>query len=272
MKEIDKFLDEGKKLFKEEEYVRAIEKFAMILGKRDDELARQYLGRCYFRMEKYDIACQHFSEIRDNSTGEYRDYAEAMLATIDAIRGNYERAISILKSLPRKPWYQINLSIAYWKLYEIKKEESLLKEIEEILDRLKKDDLNKSLLEKGFHLKALVYQAYQDYQQAEEYYQKALELVENKGERGRILTDYESLKSTKQGKKNHNLQLDREVLEALLVQRDWNLRKFSKKLDLEYSHIYQILHNNKSVDNKFIAKMLKFCQREGLNFDNFVSL
>ena len=190
---IGKRLKEGKKFFEEGRYVEAIEKFSYVLGMEDNDIARQYLGRCYYRLDKYQMAYNHFEYLSKNSSAEMRDYGTSMVASVEILWGNYGKAIKILKALPKNTNNTINLAIVYWKKYKTENDEFSIREAMRLLDKLDIHNIDEYFVKKMYHLKALIYQAQKEHRLAKGYYKRALKLAANDVEEGRILNDYSSL-------------------------------------------------------------------------------
>lgn len=183
---------QGIQLFEIGDYEEAIEAFAMILGRGEDLLARQYLGRCYYRIDKYESAYRHFSELL-KADGELRDYGCSMIAAIDIIRGKYDKAIKALRDLPKNTNNLVNLSMLYWKKYQAKREEHLLFESLKILNKIDVTSVAPVFIKRIFHQKAVIFQAQKEFCLAERFYLDAIPLAENDPAKGQIINDYASL-------------------------------------------------------------------------------
>lgn len=190
---IRKRLKEGKNFFEEGNYIEAIEKFAMVIGTARNDQARQYLARCFYRLEKYEKAYDHFLYLADHATGEMKDYAVSMIATIEEMHGNIDKAIKILRDLPKSTKNLINLSIMYWKKYKAENSDYSVREAMSLLDQVQFEDINDSLKKRVFHLRALIYQTQNEHRLAKGFYKRAIKLADNDVAEGRILNDYASL-------------------------------------------------------------------------------
>lgn len=190
----EELLNIGIELFEKTEYVEAIEAFATILGREKNDLAHQYIARCFYRLEKYEAAYRHFEILATHAEGKMKDYGASMMATIEEMRGNIGKAIKILRSLPNNPTNTVNLAIMYWKEYKIKKGEHSIREAMKLLDNITSANIPDIFVQRINHLKALFNQAQKEYKLAEKYYLNALLLSEtNPMDRGSILNDYSSL-------------------------------------------------------------------------------
>lgn len=188
---VKKKIKEGIELFKKCDFYQAIESFAMVLGHKENDSARRYLARCYFRIGNYQAAYKHF-DILSNSE-EFKDYAISMIATIKAIQGNYGEAIKILKKLPQTTHNLINLSIMYWQKYKVEKTEWFLLEAKRILNSI---DLPTT--PKTFHWSihtnlGIITQTLKEYSAAESHYKKALKSTDNPIHQGKALNEYGNL-------------------------------------------------------------------------------
>lgn len=190
----EELLNKGIDLFEKKEYIEAIEAFATILGRDKSDLAHQYIARCFYRLDKYDVAYRHFEYLANHAEGKLKDYGSCMMATIEEMRGNIGKAIKILRSLPNNPTNTVNLAIMYWKEYKTKKGEHSIREAMKLLDNIACTEIPDVFVERINHLKALFNQAQKEYKLAEKFYLNALILSEsNPLDRGSILNDYSSL-------------------------------------------------------------------------------
>lgn len=275
---IQKHLKKGDELFKKGDYIPAIEQYSIVLGIKEIDRARQYLARCYYRLGDYEIAYDHFKELRHNSEGELQEYAASMIAAIEGLRGNYDEAIRVLEKL-HGVRNLINLCIMKWKKYKENNDKRLLVEIITSLDGIDQTELDKLpkiydiyAKQQIHHLKALIHQADKDYTLSENHYQEALKLT-NKTEmgRGNLLDDYQALKLEKDDKTDKDLlRLDYTSLDKFLRKKGWNLSKLADKMELDYSQIYQMIDNQEELNKGFIAGLIKLCRKEGVNVSNFL--
>lgn len=186
-------MERGIQLFDERKYIEAIEVFATMIALTNDDLARQYLARCYFRLELYEVAYRHYQYISEHCTEKHQSYGISMVAAIEGIRGNYGRSIELYNMLPTTKNNVINLSIVYWKKFKEALEEKYLRAALENLDRIDLEGLEEHFLRRIYHIRALIYQAQKQYDVADKYYQQAMELAEGGLRKGQILNDYASL-------------------------------------------------------------------------------
>lgn len=179
-------------LFDQGSYPEAIEVFSRIIDE-DTLLARQYLARCYYRMLQYESAYVHFSYLVEHGEGKTRDYGASMVAAIEMMWGNYGNAIKQLRLLPENPQNLINLALAFWKKYQTQKEEFSIRESMRLLRKINLDTVSPLVKHTVFHLMALIYQAQKDYNLADSFYKKAIEMDVPLLNLGMALNDYASL-------------------------------------------------------------------------------
>ncbi len=182
----------GVKLFDTGNYIEAIEIFSIIMSESGSLLARQYLARCYYRLERYEAAYKHYEYLSRHGENNMKDYSLSMIATIEEMWGNIDKAIKIMRSLPSNTRNLINLAIMYWKKYKIVKEEFSIREAMKILNRIDVDKVSNGSIERINHLRALFCQVQKEYNLSETYFKRALELSDRE-EKGKILNDYASL-------------------------------------------------------------------------------
>ncbi|MCK4257537.1 MAG: helix-turn-helix domain-containing protein [Halanaerobiales bacterium] len=68
------------------------------------------------------------------------------------------------------------------------------------------------------------------------------------------------------------MRLNREKTEQFLNSRGWSEVMFARKLDLDYSYVYRVMRGERGVGKKFLAGLIKLCEKEGLNFREFIFL
>lgn len=66
--------------------------------------------------------------------------------------------------------------------------------------------------------------------------------------------------------------LNLEKTQNLLEERGWSEVMFARKLNLDYSYVYRVLRGQRGVGKKFLKGLLKLCERESLNFKEFIFL
>lgn len=52
--------------------------------------------------------------------------------------------------------------------------------------------------------------------------------------------------------------------------KGWSEGMFAHKLDVDYTYIYRVMRGERGIGKKLILGLMKFCEREGLNFADFV--
>lgn len=186
-------LAQGKQLYQSAKYLEAIEIFSALLSIQDHVEARMYLAACHYRLENYEVAYKHLTNTFDRAEDEQKEIIASMLVAIDIIWGNHNKAIKMLKKLPKSIPNQINLCLLYWKKFKSEKDECSIREALNILNQIDASSANHHSLQKVYHLKGLFYQAQQLYNLAETNYKTALEYTTNDTEKGSILNDYASL-------------------------------------------------------------------------------
>lgn len=182
----------GEELFNEGKYIEAIAVFS-ILAEQGDLLARQYLARCYFRLDMYDPAYKEFSLLAESEDDEMRDYGTSMVAFLEMTRGNYSAAIKKFRALPEKPRNLLNLAIVYWKKYQVHKDEVSIWEALRVLKKIPLDSVSIRRKQHYYHINALIRQALKEYNTAESFYQRALDIFVTPLDNATILNDYASL-------------------------------------------------------------------------------
>jgi predicted transcriptional regulator len=68
------------------------------------------------------------------------------------------------------------------------------------------------------------------------------------------------------------MRLNRELTEKFLHDRGWSEVMFARKLNLDYSYVYRVMRGERGVGKKFLTGLMKLCDREGLNFKDFIFL
>lgn len=68
------------------------------------------------------------------------------------------------------------------------------------------------------------------------------------------------------------MNLNRERTEKYLRDRGWSEVMFARMLDLDYSYVYRVMRGERGVGKKFIGSLMRLCEREGLDFKDFVIL
>ncbi|MCK4257766.1 MAG: hypothetical protein KAX49_02245 [Halanaerobiales bacterium] len=184
---IKRKIEEGIELFNLSKYVHAIEKFSMVLGSFEYGLARQYLGRCYFRLEKYEQAYNHFNKLLEDK--RYRDYGLSMLATIYAIWGHYKEALKEIKKIPPKPSNLIKQLYILYYIHKHTKRDSTLSDATQIMRKITRMEMSKSLKRKFYLASGMVWQAQKENSLAESQFLKALQLAVTDLDKAKILNE-----------------------------------------------------------------------------------
>lgn len=184
-------IDEGIAHFEAGMYIEAIEVFSRLLGEKEDDYVRQYLARCFFRLEKYEIASKHFTVLL--SSTRYHDYATSMLATINIIWGNYNEALRRIRSLPPKPSNTvIHLYILYY-IHKHTKQDWVLYDAEKLMRKISVLDLKDSIKWKYYLACGMIRQALEEYSLAKHHYETALSFAHFESDRAKILDEFGSL-------------------------------------------------------------------------------
>lgn len=68
------------------------------------------------------------------------------------------------------------------------------------------------------------------------------------------------------------MKLNREKVQQLLCERGWSEYRFSIKLDLDYTYVYRVMRDQRGIGRRFLERLLKFCESEGLNFREYIEL
>ena len=68
------------------------------------------------------------------------------------------------------------------------------------------------------------------------------------------------------------MRLNLEKTKRLLEERGWSEVMFARKLNLDYSYVYRVLRGQRGVGKKFLKGLLRLCERENLNFKEFIFL
>lgn len=154
-------LQEGVRFFNEGKYLRAINMLFPLLEGENSDYVRQYLARCFFRLEEYQVAYSHFEELLKSD--QYREYAASMLATIDCILGDGQRALRVIKKLPPTQTNLISQVYILYYIYRETRKESLLDEAETIISKISTYDLSDSYKTRYYLACGMIRQARKEY-------------------------------------------------------------------------------------------------------------
>ena len=66
------------------------------------------------------------------------------------------------------------------------------------------------------------------------------------------------------------LQIRRELLTKLLVERGWRKTEFAKRLGIDYSYLLRLLKGERNPGGKFFSVFMNFCKEENLDFEDYV--
>jgi transcriptional regulator with XRE-family HTH domain len=69
---------------------------------------------------------------------------------------------------------------------------------------------------------------------------------------------------------NLYLGLRRERLLVLLKEKGWGKTEFARKLEIHYSYFYRLLKGERNPGSKFFNNFSRFCQEQGLKFEDYV--
>lgn len=259
---VDLELEKGIKLFEKGEYQRARYFFSMALGKNENNLmARQYLGRSYYRDEKsgsYDLALEHFQVLYNSDDEEKKYYGASMIAIIKGLRGEHDYSIKLLRKLPETINNTINLAIVHIMKFKATNENWLLEESKRILDTLQIIDIPTKFHWRIFISYGMVFQYSKNLEQSEKYYNKALRSTKNNLNRGKILNEYGLLKiETGQLK-----QADDLLNEALSLIENKSIREVA--FNSKYRGILEIRRNKHARAKDFLQEASKIYKEKGL--------
>ncbi|AZR73794.1 hypothetical protein BBF96_10600 [Anoxybacter fermentans] len=68
------------------------------------------------------------------------------------------------------------------------------------------------------------------------------------------------------------MKLDINKIKELIKERGWNEVIFARNLNLDYSYVYRVMRGQRGIGVKFISELMKFCEREKLNFKDYIIL
>lgn len=68
------------------------------------------------------------------------------------------------------------------------------------------------------------------------------------------------------------MRLDIKSAKKLLEERGWSEVMFARKLGLDYSYVYRVMRGDRGVGKKFLTGLMKLCEKEGLNFRDYIIL
>lgn len=71
---------------------------------------------------------------------------------------------------------------------------------------------------------------------------------------------------------DEEMRVNVERLLELQNSRGWNEVMLAKQLNLHYSYVYRVLRNQRNAGIKFIMELFKLCKKEGLDFNEFLSI
>lgn len=184
-------VDEGSRLFEDGKYIEAIEIFSHLLGVKENEYVRIFLARCFFRLEKYELASKHFKILL--SSTKYHDYATSMLATINIIWGNYHEALRQIRQLPPTPSNQITQIYILYYIFKHTKQDWALYDAEKLMPKISLSHLDNE--DKGIYYLAcgMVRQALGEHGLAMSHYNSALSITQVESNRVKILDEIASL-------------------------------------------------------------------------------
>jgi transcriptional regulator with XRE-family HTH domain len=66
------------------------------------------------------------------------------------------------------------------------------------------------------------------------------------------------------------LKLNTVTVKILIEKKGWSEVLLARKLNLDYSYVYRVMRGERGIGKKFISSLLKFCEKEGLNFRDFI--
>lgn len=57
-----------------------------------------------------------------------------------------------------------------------------------------------------------------------------------------------------------------------IYKKSWTSYRFSKELGLDYSYVYRVLKKEVNGGNKFISRLIDFCNKNKINLNEFIFL
>ncbi len=67
--------------------------------------------------------------------------------------------------------------------------------------------------------------------------------------------------------------IDKDKLKGLMEERaNGGYRKFARMLGLDVAHLYRVLNSNSMAGPKFLGRLKKYCDENGLNFEEYIFL
>lgn len=63
-----------------------------------------------------------------------------------------------------------------------------------------------------------------------------------------------------------------EAINDYINTNNWTSYRFSKELGLDYSYVYRVLKNEVNGGNKFISRLIDFCNKNKIEISQFIFL
>lgn len=69
------------------------------------------------------------------------------------------------------------------------------------------------------------------------------------------------------------MYLNKERVRALMDEKaEGNYHEFARQLDLDVAHVHRVLNANSKAGAKFFGKLMRYCQKNGLDFQHYIFL
>lgn len=63
-----------------------------------------------------------------------------------------------------------------------------------------------------------------------------------------------------------------DAINDFITKNEWTSYKFSKELNLDYSYVYRVLKKEVNGGNKFISRLIEFCNLNKIEVSKFIFL
>lgn len=64
--------------------------------------------------------------------------------------------------------------------------------------------------------------------------------------------------------------LNIKAINDFILEKGWSSYKFSRELDLDYSFVYRVLKGDVNGGNKFITRLIRFCNENKIDHSDFI--
>ena len=186
----------GKEYLEKERYNVAIEYLGIAAWLEEKEgnveeaaIAKRDLARAHLMLNDLDAAYERFSDlILVTNNRSIIEFSIAMISVIYAKQGFYEKSLRMVSQLPETPRNLINKAILYFELHIHDNIPGALNKAEEIILKvdLNSPDMMSNRLLTIYNTYALIYHQKGEYEKAEAFFNKALELSTSKVFSGKI--------------------------------------------------------------------------------------